>query len=103
MQPIVCVCSACARLAQLLSNAPVTVHEIHTQAQVVFFWLRCSLRIISQKVKHANRKFAYPANDVNKLNVYFGLAFPQYLNAFCVPSVTRDTSVIKRYISHLLL
>lgn len=37
MQPIVCVCSACARLAQILSNAPVTVHEIHTQAQVVFF------------------------------------------------------------------
>uniref|UniRef100_A0A8C1JDJ0 Phospholipid-transporting ATPase n=1 Tax=Cyprinus carpio TaxID=7962 RepID=A0A8C1JDJ0_CYPCA len=35
MEPIVCVCSACARLAQLLSNAPVTVHEIHTQAQVL--------------------------------------------------------------------
>lgn len=37
MQPIVCVCSACARLAKLLSNAPVTVHEMHTQAQVMFF------------------------------------------------------------------
>lgn len=102
MQPIVCVCSACARLAQLLSNAPVTAWNTCTSTGCVF-WLRCSLRIISQKVKHANRKFAYPANNINRLNVYLdvhsqNISMPFVLHQWHVTQVwLKDILVIYGY------